>query len=79
MKKLRLAVETLRVQSFATHTTQSLGGTVRGNGYTGTADCPSQMIGCDGYKSIETLSGSACLPETQAGPSCYSRCGENEN
>jgi hypothetical protein len=77
MRKLRLDVEVLRVQSFATQTTGRRGGTVRGNWDTGTTEClPSQMIGCEGSGSSIPVSG-ACFPETVAGPSCLSRCGEN--
>ena len=45
MKKLRLNLDTLRVESFSTaRGEEHRGGTVRGHNYT--SDCPSQMIGC---------------------------------
>jgi hypothetical protein len=71
MKKLRLDIEVLRVQSFATHATESRGGTVRGHGSI-EAD-PSAMIGCDPYAPTST-GCSTNPPASEVGPSCYPGC-----
>jgi len=75
MKKLRLDIETLGVQSFTTHATESRGGTVRGYGYS--EGCPSarpsEMIGCDPYAPTST-GCSTGIAASEAGPSCYPGC-----
>ena len=70
MKKLRLDIEVLRVQSFTIHGTESRGGTVRGHAPEG---YPSQMIGCDPYAPTSTGCSTA-PPASEVGPSCYPGC-----
>ncbi|HEY0015690.1 MAG TPA: hypothetical protein VGC13_05205 [Longimicrobium sp.] len=80
MKKLRLNLDTLRVESFSTDRADHPGGTVRGYDYT--SDCPSEMAGCTANVYCDGSSGCGAWTTT-TGPvptmfSCDVTC-QNEN
>jgi hypothetical protein len=77
MKKLRLNLDMLRVESFSTqHAADRADGTVHGhNDPPYTSDCPSQMIGCTGnYCNDSSGCGSGGNEPPPSMWSCDARC-----